>query len=169
MYDDLKAFFLNPNNPKRRQYEALRAYVLDGIPAKEAADRFGFTEKSLFALAHDLRNGKLDFFPRRKTGPNDRRLTPHIRNLICELRKQNLSVADIVGHLRREGVETSPSTVERVLKEAGQGAQRRQYLLCPGRRNKRAPVRQCRCAAQRRRHGNPALRRLSRGHKRSGE
>jgi len=119
MRDDLKSLFSNPKSPKHRQYEALRACVLEGTPAKEAARRFGFTEKSLFALAHDLRAGKLDFFPRRQTGPKERRLTPHIRNMICELRKQNLSVADIAGRLRREGVETSPSTVERVLKEAG--------------------------------------------------
>lgn len=44
MTDDLKAFFLTPQTPKQRPYEALRADVLEGLAAKEAAERFGFTE-----------------------------------------------------------------------------------------------------------------------------
>ena len=48
MQDDLKTFFLNPANPKHRQYEALRAYVVDGLPAKQAAERFGYTQKTLY-------------------------------------------------------------------------------------------------------------------------
>lgn len=75
MRDDLKSFFLAPQTPKQRQYEALRAYVLDEIPAREVAQRFGFTEHSLYTLAHDLRCGKLELFPQRSPGPKDRRVT----------------------------------------------------------------------------------------------
>ena len=57
MRNDLESFFFNPLAAKQRQYEALRAYVVDKAPAKAAAERFGFTEKSLYALAHDL-NGR---------------------------------------------------------------------------------------------------------------
>ena len=121
MRDDLKPFFLTPQTPKHRQYEALRAYVIEETPARQAAQRFGFTEKSLYALAHDLRAGKLDLFPKPTTGPKDRRATPYVRQKVCELRKQSLSVADIVGHLRREHIVLSPSTVERILKDAGFG------------------------------------------------
>jgi transposase len=42
--DDLDAFFLTPQTAKQRQYEALRADVLEGLSAKAAAERFGFTE-----------------------------------------------------------------------------------------------------------------------------
>ncbi len=73
MRDDLKSFFLAPKTSKQRQYEALRAYVIDEIPAGQVAQHFGFTEKSLYALAHDLRKGGLDIFPKRTTGPKDRR------------------------------------------------------------------------------------------------
>jgi hypothetical protein len=38
MRDDLKSFFLNPQNPKHRQFEALRSYIVDELPAKEAAE-----------------------------------------------------------------------------------------------------------------------------------
>ena len=78
MREDLKPFFLDPKQPKHRQYEALRAYVVDEKTAEEAAREFGFTKKSLFALAHDLRVGKLDFFPKTSTGPQGRRVAPAV-------------------------------------------------------------------------------------------
>ncbi len=58
MRDDLKAFFLEPKTAKQRQYEALRAYVLEGMTARQAGLRFGFTETSIYALAHDLSDDK---------------------------------------------------------------------------------------------------------------
>ena len=71
MQDDLKAFFLQPKTPRQRQYEALRAYAIEGATAKEVAKRFGFTTKSLYALVHDFRTGKLNFFPKRSKGPKE--------------------------------------------------------------------------------------------------
>jgi transposase len=121
MRDDLKSFFLDPQTPKHRQYEALRAYALEGLSAAKAAQRFGFTEKTLYALAHDLRAGKLHFFPPPSTGPKDRRDTPYVRDQIGEWRKSHLSVDDIVERLREDIVELSPSTVERILKRIFQG------------------------------------------------
>ncbi|MBC8393901.1 MAG: transposase [Deltaproteobacteria bacterium] len=121
MRDDLKPFFLAPKTSKQRQYEALRAYVIDEIPAVQAARRFGFTEKSLYALAHNLRKGRLDIFPKYTTGPKDRRATPYIRQKVCALRKQGLSVDDIVEHLKNENIFLSSSTVERIAKDAGFG------------------------------------------------
>ena len=121
MQDDLKAFFLQPKSANQRQYEALRAYVLEGASAEDAAERFGFTQKSLYALAHDLRSGELDLFPKRVRGPRDRRATRYVREIICDLRKENLSANDIVKRLDVQGIQLSPSTVERVLKDAGFG------------------------------------------------
>lgn len=121
MSDDLKAFFLTPKTPKQRQYEALRAYVLEGVPAKEAAERFGFTEATLYVLAHHLRAGHLELFPPKSTGPKGRRLSPAVREQIAQLRKQPLSVAEIVARLDAEHIGVSARTVERMLKEAGFG------------------------------------------------
>ena len=121
MHDDLKSFFLDPPTPKQRQYEALRAYVVEGLPARESAHRFGFTEKSLYALAHDLRTGDLEFFPSLSPGPKERRTTPYLCQRISEWREQGLSVEEIVDRLREEHIERSPSTVERILKDAGFG------------------------------------------------
>jgi len=119
MPDDLKAFFLAPQTPKQRQYEALRAHVIDDVTLKTAARLYGFTPDTLQALLHDLRAGKLDFFPRRSTGPRQRRVTPHVQDEICRLRQRDLAVAQIAEHLAGEGITLGQSTVERVLKDAG--------------------------------------------------
>jgi hypothetical protein len=119
MREDLKSFFLSPKSPKQRQYEALRAYVIEEVPASEAAGRFGFTTKSLYALTHDLRVGKLDIFPKRIKGPKQRRTTSYVRNLIVELRKRHLSAADIKKRLEDENIVLGERTVERILEDSG--------------------------------------------------
>jgi transposase len=98
---------------------ALRAYVLEGVSAKEAAQRFGFTEATLYVLAHHLHVGQLELFPPRPTGPKGRRVRPAVREQIAQLRKQHLSVAEIVARLQAEPIAVSARTVERILKEAG--------------------------------------------------
>jgi hypothetical protein len=39
---NLARVFLEPANSTQRQYEALRAYFVDRLSAKEAAKRFGY-------------------------------------------------------------------------------------------------------------------------------
>ena len=129
MCDDLKSFFLAPKTTKQRQYEALRAYVIEQASARQAAERFGFTEKSLYALAYDLRRTKLDFFPKRTTGPKDRRATPYVRQKVCELRKQDLSGIDIVKSLKDEGIRDGKGLV----RCSQQGNERGEYVFCSGR------------------------------------
>jgi len=119
MTDDLKAFFLIPKTASQRQYEALRAYVLEGVSAKEAAERFGFSEATLYVLAHHLRVGQLELFPPKPTGPKGRRVSPAVCAQMAQLRKQHLSVAEIVARLQAEPIDVSARTVERILKEAG--------------------------------------------------
>jgi transposase len=119
MHEDLQLFFASPKIPAQRQYEALRAYVMEGLSARQAAERYGFTESSLYALAHDLRAGTLELFSRRLTGPKDRRVTPYVRDCIAGLREQGLSAQDIAQRLESEGISINARTVERILKEAG--------------------------------------------------
>ena len=44
---ELTRFFLEPSNPTQRQYEALRAYFVEGVTSAEAATRFGYTPGGL--------------------------------------------------------------------------------------------------------------------------
>jgi len=52
----LARLFLEPSNSTHRQYEALRAFFVDGIPSAEAAKRFGYTPGSFRVLVHEFRN-----------------------------------------------------------------------------------------------------------------
>src|SRR5260221_515535 len=54
--------FAQPTQVNQRRYEALRAYVLDGAPLAEAADRVGYSPSALASLARDLRAGELALF-----------------------------------------------------------------------------------------------------------
>jgi hypothetical protein len=52
-----RRFFQEPSGPLQRQYEALRAVFLDGLPQKEAADRFGYAYDAFRQLVHQFRRG----------------------------------------------------------------------------------------------------------------
>ena len=44
----LRRFFLQPRLPKQRQYEALRAFLIEGRPAKDVARAFGYSLSSFY-------------------------------------------------------------------------------------------------------------------------
>lgn len=136
MADDLIDFFRNPQSPRQRQYEALRAHLLDDLPLLKAATQYGFSPHTLQTLLHNFRAGQLDFFPKIPTGPRQRRVIPHVQDKICQMRQANFSVAQIAEHLEVEGVPLGQSTVERVLKDAGFGKLHRRSALQRGLTNK---------------------------------
>jgi hypothetical protein len=115
---DLAQVFLSPQNTNHRQYEALRAYFVEGLPAVEVAERFGYTSGSFHQLAHQFRsNPQRQFFvdnPRPGVKTDD-----NVRQKIIALRKQNLSVYDISRALKREDIQRSPVAIGKVLKEEG--------------------------------------------------
>jgi hypothetical protein len=51
-------FFLEPVNPLHRQYEALRAYFVEGPPSAQAARRFGYTPGAFRVLCHRFRHAE---------------------------------------------------------------------------------------------------------------
>src|SRR5215471_8807228 len=85
--------FLEPSNSTHRQYEALRAFFVDGVPSAEAALRFGYTPGSFRVLVHQFRNQPTrEFFvPTTREGrpPGKQK---RLRDQVVALRKQNLSV-----------------------------------------------------------------------------
>ena len=62
-------FFLQPASTARRQYEALRAYFVDGASTDQVSRRFGYTPGSFRVLAHHFRRSKRQFFRDLKPGP----------------------------------------------------------------------------------------------------
>lgn len=118
--DDLRRAFLNPVNPTHRQYEALRAYFVEGLSSAEAAKRFGYTPGSFRVLCHGFRQDphRAFFLPVVK-GPQTSAKRSPVRNKVVELRKQNLSIYDISRVLGEEGQRLSPAAIARLLSDAG--------------------------------------------------
>src|SRR3954447_3810024 len=112
--------FLEPANSTHRQYEALRAFFVDGVPSAEVAARFGYTPGSFRVLVHQFRNqpGRNFFAPTARQGRPPGKRT-RLRGQVVALRKQNLSVHDISRALDRDGEALSPAAVAAILKEEG--------------------------------------------------
>jgi hypothetical protein len=114
---DLAQSFLNPSNTTHRQYEALRAYFVDRLPARQVAERFGYTTGSVQQLAHQFRQQ-----PQRKffiDSQEARHNVDPIRQQVIELRKQNQSVYDISEALKKNGTPRSVVAVTNILREEG--------------------------------------------------
>jgi len=112
-------YFLKPATPPQRQYEALRAYLLDGMSAAEVAERSGYSPATLYTLSRELRAGRLQLFSAGKPGPKHAPKQSAARPRVIELRKQNYSVYDIQKILRQEGLVVSHVLIHEVLTQEG--------------------------------------------------
>ena len=106
----------------QRRYEALRAYLYEGLPLREAADVTGYTRDALASLVRDLRAGRLAVFappgtPGRKSAPKK----DAARGRVIELRRDGLSVYEISTRLVQEGTPLGRSAVSDILREEGFG------------------------------------------------
>jgi Transposase DDE domain len=112
--------FLRPRNATHRQYEALRAYCVDKLPAAQVAARFGYTTGSFRALIHQFRQDpdRL-FFLNPTKGPHPPPKQTQLRTQVITLRKQNLSIYDISRALHQTGQPLSPAAVAHILHEEG--------------------------------------------------
>ena len=113
-------FFLHPVHEWQRRYEALRASFVDRLPAKVAADRFGYSVAYVNLLRHLFAHEKIDFSEPLPEGKTRRhRIDATTRAKICNWREHRLSAGEITELLSEEGVEVSVRTIERVLAEEG--------------------------------------------------
>jgi hypothetical protein len=116
----LARVFLVPRNPTHRQYEALRAYFVDGRPSAEVAEDFGYTPGSFRVLCTQFRKDPdRQFFIEPQKGPKVGPAREPVRETAIELRKKNLSIYDISQILHEEGSPLSPSGVGKILQEEG--------------------------------------------------
>lgn len=119
MSDNLELFFTNPISKKQKQYEAVRAFAVDRLSAKEIAEKYNYKVSSVYTFIKKTKSGELDFFPEQKTGPKQRHVPFDVQKQIFRLRNQNLSHIDISNKLNREGIAISEQTVSRILDDAG--------------------------------------------------
>jgi hypothetical protein len=71
--DHYRLFFLEPQQTFHRQYEALRAVFLDGLPLEPVAERFGYKIATLQSMVSRFRaerrgGGTPPFFARTAAG-----------------------------------------------------------------------------------------------------
>jgi hypothetical protein len=125
---ELERVFLEPTNPTQRQYEALRAYFVEGLPSHEVAKRFGYTPGSFRVLCHQFRhNPQRSFFILPQKGPHTAPKRDQARDHVIALRKQNFSIYDISEALKTEGHRLSPGAISLILKEEGFARLPRRY------------------------------------------
>ncbi len=112
--------FLEPSESNHRQYEALRAYFVEGLRSADAAARFGYTTGSFRGLVHQFRqNPQRSFFVPSQAESQHARRQQDSRQRVVALRKQNLSIYDISQALLHEGLSLSPVAIDTILKEEG--------------------------------------------------
>ena len=113
-------YFTSPATEWQRRYEALRASMVERLPDKAVANRFGYTPGYLRVLRHEFRHGLLDFHEPVPEGSQQRRtVNAEARAKIRAWREQRLSVGEIAELLCEDGTEVSVRTVARVLAEEG--------------------------------------------------
>ena len=116
----LRRFFLQPQLPKHRQYEALRAYLVGGQPAKDVARAFGYSLNSFYVLCHHFRREPAPaFFVSPRRGPQSQPKKSAAHDWIVQLRKQNHSVYEISQTLKDRHCPLSPTAVREVLRAEG--------------------------------------------------
>ena len=116
----IRHFFLAPQTSKQRQYEALRAYFVEGLPSPVVAKRFGYSVSAFRVLCHHFRRDpKPVFFVTPRRGPQSQPRKSAARDLIVKLRKRNYSVYEISETLKEHKRPLSPTAVREVLKAEG--------------------------------------------------
>jgi hypothetical protein len=131
---ECRRFFERPATPSQRQYEALRAYFIEGLPSAKVARRFGYTPHAFRMLCYDFRRGELsDFFVVKRPGPRQQPRSDKVRNVVVELRKRNYSIYDISRELKEQGKSLGPSAVRQILAAEG-------FAALPRRLDEERPV-----------------------------
>jgi transposase-like protein len=115
-------FFLSPQFPLQRQYEALRAYLVDEEPSAEVARRFGYSPGAFRVICHQFRHDpqkRASFFRQPQRGPQSSPARDRVRDLAVAMRKRNLSVYDMQRELAAAGHTISINSLTVLLREEG--------------------------------------------------
>jgi hypothetical protein len=115
-------FFLAPQFPLQRQYEALRAFFLDEESSAEVARRFAYSAGAFRVLCHQFRHNpekRASFFRQPQRGPQSAPARDRVRDLAVAMRKRNLSVYDMQRELAGAGHTISINSLIILLREEG--------------------------------------------------
>ena len=130
------AFFLAPQQPLQRQYEALRAFFVEELLSAEAAQRFRYSPGAFRVLVHQFRHHpekRSAFFRQIQRGPRSAPARDRVRESAVALRKRNLSVYDIQRERAQAGHRISINALTVLLREEG-------FARLPRRRDEERPA-----------------------------
>jgi hypothetical protein len=129
-------FFLAPEKPLQRQYEALRAFFVEGQPSHEVAQRFSYSAGAFRVLCHQFRRDpekRHSFFHDVRHGPQTAPVRDRVRTLAVAMRKKNLSIYDIQRELASAGHTIGINALSVLMREEG-------FARLPRRRDDERPV-----------------------------
>src|SRR6266536_4492722 len=119
---DNQNFFLSPQFPLQRQYEALLAYLVDEEPSAVVARRFAYSPGAFRVICHQFRHDphkRASFFRQPQRGPQSSPARDRVRDLAVAMRKRNLSVYDMRRELAAAGHTISINSLTVLLREEG--------------------------------------------------
>ncbi len=117
---DGAGWFTAPGQVNQRQYEALRAFFVDGLTYEQAGERFGYTRWAMVNLVREHRKARAvrraeEARPACRFGTAE----GPARGRVIELRRQGLSTYEISARLAAEGRPLNRTSVAEIL--AGEG------------------------------------------------
>ena len=92
---DLLNYFKNPATQRQKQYEAVRAVIVENESAESVAKKFNYKQSTIYSLIRDAKAGKIELFPSVPKGPRQKRTSAIIQSKIIEYRREGLSTLDI--------------------------------------------------------------------------
>src|SRR5207245_9224023 len=130
-----RGFLPGPATARQGQYEAVRAFDLDGLASAEVARRFCYPPGAVRVLCHAFRRGDPpEFFATARPGRRDQPKKSRAHEQIVALRKRNYSVYEISQALKDQGTSLSATAVREVLAADG-------FAPLPRRLDEERPVR----------------------------
>lgn len=120
-----KQFFLKPASIAQKQYEALRMYYVEEIPAKEVAEIFGYKHRGFTTIITEFNKKLKDntiediFFRPTQKGRKTTADVSHARDIIIKLRKSYHSVEDIKAILDGKGYKIAERTIYNIIHQEG--------------------------------------------------
>lgn len=118
-HHQLVKFFAEPVGAGQKQYEVIRAIVMDGMIVEDAAEKFNYKASTVYALLRDVRGSRINLFPALPRKKKTAMIPVLLQREAVTLRDSGMSAKDICGSFSEKGVNVSLRTIERLLAELG--------------------------------------------------
>jgi len=121
---EIKDFFTEISNPNQLNYEMLRDYYMNSLNAEQVAKKYNRSIHTVYALAKKFKKQLKEsndnpFFKEPALGRKISDKRKIIEKQVIELRKNHLSISQIISILQGQNIKIYPTTVWDILKTNG--------------------------------------------------